>query len=54
MEWNCSHDFAFDLSIQVNLLDRIKSGQVKRQIAEWLERLLNRYDRTGKVMEIFS
>ena len=41
-------------SLQVNLLDRIKSGQVKREIAEWLERLLRRFDRTGKVMEIFK
>ena len=40
--------------VQVNLLDRIKSSQVKREIAEWLNRLLRRYDRTGKVMEIFS
>ena len=40
--------------LQVNLLDRIKSVQVKREISEWLDRLLRRYDRTGKVMEIFS
>ena len=47
------HKFLYICFLKVNLLDRIKSVQVKKEIAEWLGRLLNRYDRTGKVMEIF-
>ena len=39
---------------EVNLLDRIKSGQVKKDCTSWLDKLLRKYDRTGRVMDIFS
>ena len=41
-------------SFQVNMLDRIKVPQVKRQIGAWLEGVINKYDRTGQVMDIFK
>ena len=37
----------------VNLLDRIEA-QVKGEISTWLERAVCRYDRTGRVMDIFN
>ena len=39
---------------EVNLLDRIKNPQVKKNCIEWLDRLLRKYDRTGSVMDIFK
>ena len=39
---------------EVNLLDRIKTKQVKKDCTIWLEKILRKYDRTGRVMDIFS
>merc|ERR1719430_1268727 len=39
---------------EVNLLDRIKSKQVKKDTVGWLNNALNRYSRTGNVMDIFK
>ena len=38
---------------EVNLLDRIKTNQVKKDCINWLEKILRKYDRTGRVMDIF-
>ena len=38
----------------VNLLDRIKKPQVKKECITWLDKLLRNYDRTGNVMNIFK
>ena len=38
----------------VNLLDRIKNPQVKKDCIAWLDKLLRKYDRTGSVMDIFK
>ena len=36
------------------MLERIKQPHVKREVKTWLEKVIRKYDKTGRVMDIFS